>query len=165
MNFKEEDIDENILGKRNGGFMVPEGYFQQMQKDILRKTSGNGFRIPDGYFDTLESRIQQRVRKPRMIHLNIINFKKAAIGIAASVLLVSGFFLLKNTFEKAPAIAFSEAKMNELSDEEIINFVDVADIKDLHIAETKIKTEDKTQKQIEDYLINNTDEPLMNEEL
>ena len=166
MNFEQEHIDENLVNKCEGGFLVPAGYFEAMQKDILRKTSENGFKVPDGYFETVDRRVQQKLRKAKVIQLEITNFKKIALGIAASVLLVSGFFILKNKFETAAMTnSYAEGKWNELSDEDIINYIDVADIKDLHVTELTIKTEDNMQKQLEDYLLNNTDEPIINEEL
>ena len=53
--------------------------------------------------------------------------------------------------------------MNELSDEEIIYYVDIDDIKDSHI--NVAKAEDKLQKQEEEYILNNADEQQILEQL
>lgn len=163
MDFEKENIDEELLGKPNEGFNVPDGYFAQLNEDIIRKTSGNGFTIPVGYFETLETRILKKVDKPKIIRHDFA-FKQLILGIAASIIIIAGFFTVKNKFYSSHQ--YSESKMNNLSDEEIINYVDVDDIKDLHIAEnTSNKVEDKTQKQEEDYLINNADEQQIIEQL
>ena len=55
-------------------FLVPEGYFAQLEKDILAQTSGetmipasfsktNPFWVDETYFDTLEGNIQNRINE------------------------------------------------------------------------------------------------------
>ncbi len=162
MNFNEEHIDENLLGKPSGGFDVPDRYFETLQKNILNKTSENGFFVPDEYFETLEARIQQRIPKGKVIPLNAAIIKKYMIGVAASILFIAGLFLIKNkTSNTIPTPIYSEVNVTNLSNEDILNYVDVEDITDSHIGETALNTNDKTQKQVEDYLLNNVDEELI----
>jgi hypothetical protein len=162
MSFNEEHIDENLLGKSSGGFDVPDGYFETLQKNILNKTSENGFFVPDGYFENLETRIQQRIPKGKTIPLNPSIIKKYMIGVAASILFIAGFFLIKNkTSNNLQTPIYSGVDVTNLSNEDIINYVDIEDITDSHIGETALNTNDKTQKQVEDYLLNNADEELI----
>lgn len=162
MIINEENIDQNLLGKPSGGFDVPEGYFESLQSNILNKTSENGFNVPENYFETLEKRIQQRIPKGKTIPLNTSIIKKYMIGVAASILFIAGFFLIKNkTSNNIPTLIYSEVDVTNLSNEDIINYVDIEDINDSHIDETALNTNDKTQKQVENYLLNNADEELI----
>lgn len=167
MSIEKNDIDPVFSERSSGGYTTPDGYFEELQKTILRKTVDHVFTTPENYFETLETRINLKLAKPQSAQLRIIHFKKIAIGIAASLLLVSGLFFTKNIIHSTSTSAhFSEAAINELSDEEIIKYVEVSDIKDSHLAEILPNTnEDKTQKQVEDYLINNADEQLITDEL
>ncbi len=164
MNFEKEHIDNELLGKPEGGFTVPDNYFENLEKDVLRKTTGNGFIVPEGYFESLHQDILNKTGKqPKIIRLKVS--RRIITGIAASLILLSGLYLLINKTEPVQTPQFSETKLKELSDEDILNYVDVSDIKDAHIVETAFKPEDKMQKQVEDYLINNTEEQLIIEEL
>lgn len=164
MNLNETHSEHVDPGDPQGGFEVPEGYFEQLQSDLLRKTAGNGFTVPEGYFGSLESRIRQRIAEHRPVSVKIHYLRKSVIGIAATLLLAGAFFFL--TFrDERPANHFAQTRMDELSDEEIIDYVEVADLNDAHINGMAVNIEDQAQKQVEDYLINQADEQLIMDEL
>jgi len=161
MNNENENINFELPGDREGGFMVEDTYFEKMHADIISKTSQNGFVVPDKYFESLQLKIEKKVRPQKTIRLKK-NYTQIAIGIAASILLISGLFIYKSFNTKSQ---YAEVRINELSDEEIINYVDVSDINDIHIYEASVKSENKTPDQVEEYIINNTDEQTISDEL
>ena len=163
MKFDLENIESEFIEDAKGGYTIPEGYFEQMEKDILNKTSYNGFKVPTDYFENASSELIKKVDSPKVIKHDFA-FKQMAVGIAASILFIAGFFLFKDkSVTPLSTIAYSENKMNELSDEEIIYYVDIDDIKDSHI--NVAKAEDKLQKQEEEYILNNADEQQILEQL
>lgn len=165
MSFEKEYIDYELLNNPDNGFKVPDGYFELLQKNILAKTTDNGFTVPENYFNTLDNRIQQKIKKSKTINYHF-TFRRMAMGVAASFILTAGFLLIKNQlYPSMQSHVLSQNKLNELSDEEIINYLDIADLNDSHIAETTVKTEVKSQNQVEDYLINNAEEELIIEQL
>ncbi|MEI6507926.1 MAG: hypothetical protein WCO54_05535 [Bacteroidota bacterium] len=165
MSFEKEYIDDELLNNPDNGFQVPDGYFELLQNNILAKTTDNGFTVPEKYFNTLDNRIQQKIKKSKVINHHFA-FKRMAMGVAASFILIAGFLLIKNQlYPSMQSHVLSQNKLNELSDEEIINYLDIADLSDNHIAESTVKTEVKSQNQVEDYLINNAEEELIIEQL
>ena len=165
MSLENEKIDKDLMSNTQEGFYVPEGYFNQLHNDILRKTVENGFYVPEGYFEDLEPKILKKINQSKVIQHNFA-FKQLAIGIAASIIFISGFFFLKSEFYSLKTSSnISEINLKNLSDEDIINSVDLEDIEDNPIIVTASNFDDKTQKSDEKYFLNNTDEQDIIEQL
>ena len=153
MNLEDKNIIEDFLGKPNEGFIVPEGYFEQLQKNVLAKTTQNGFAIPENYFDTLESNIQKRINETKIIHHNFA-FKQLAVGVAASLIFIAGFFIVKNKFSiQSSSAKVSSIKLNNLNNDEIINSLEMDDIEDNNVYATSSNINYKS----EDYLFYNSE--------
>ncbi len=162
MSENKEHIDTSFIQNLhpNGGFEVPEGYFVQLQETILNKTSNNGFSVPEHYFNELEERIEAKLKNPvQPKRLVIIRNLKYASAIAASLLIFGSLYLWLSKPQASP-VDFSA-----LSDEEIINYIEVSDIQDHKILEMAIKSESSTTKDEEEYLINTADADLIIDEL
>jgi hypothetical protein len=143
------------------GFDVPEGYFDRLERQVLSKTSANGFTLPDAYFDTLKGRIESRVAPPdRWQPILLIGGKKWMSLAAASLIAISSLVLWLNF--KTPAYV---ARLNELSDDEIIHYVAKYDLHDEGLLELAIKVDEKPTDQTEQYLLNTADADLIMEEL
>lgn len=166
MNFEKENIEGELIKNNQGGFSVPESYFEKLESDIFAKTANVGFTVPNGYFDTLESKITDKISKPKLSISYSSTYAKVLSGIAAALIVISGFiFMNRNLMPNKQNKAFSKAVMDEVSDEEIITYVDESDIRESHIIDVAFTTKDKSQNQVEDYLINNAEEQLIIEEL
>jgi hypothetical protein len=153
-----EKIRQHDSGKT---FDVPEGYFDRMQAQVLSKTAGNGFTLPDAYFDTLKGRIESRVAPPdRWQPILLIGGKNWMSMAAASLIAISSLVLWLNF--KTPAYV---ARLNELSDDEIIHYVVKEDLHDEGLLELATKVDEKHTDQTEQYLLNTADTDLIMEEL
>lgn len=163
----EDNIDETFIRSRegSGGFGVPQGYFDSAKTRILMSTSDRGFTVPENYFEGLQNRITGRavLKRPTM---QIIHTKSRwmAVGIAASLLIAGGLFLYTPPMPTHKQMAVT-TEMNSLSDEEILSYVDLSDLKDQHLAGLLPKTEDAANGQIEEYILDNTDGQLITDEL
>lgn len=77
----------------NDGFKIPNGYFNQLKRDILNKTVqvNDGLLVPDGYFDELKQQIltkkaEREKMKPLYTQRPIIwRYAAAAAVIVVSV--------------------------------------------------------------------------------
>jgi len=144
MNLEKEDIDNELFGKTNKGFVVPEGYFEELEERILSKTSDNGFIVPKNYFETLENRIQNKISANKIIKYDFA-FKQLVIGAAASIIFVSGFFLLKNDlYSFSSKTGFTENKLNKTNREQVINYLDLDDSDDIQNTISTSKSNTKT---------------------
>ena len=159
-----EHTDLSIPGGA-GGFETPEGYFEALSLALIRKTAGNGFRVPAGYFDTLAGRIAGQVKPAPAKKLIIFTpaARRTLIGLAAAAAIVCGFFF----FRQGPQPTQNTGTaMDKVSDEEIINYVDVSDLSDQKLMEFASNTEDKAVKQTEEaYILGSTDDMLIPEDL
>lgn len=74
-------------------FQVPEGYFDQLEKDLLKignslKSEVN-FKTPDAYFDTLEKEVLEKVSKlDHSASKKTYPLWMTAVGFAAAIVLV-----------------------------------------------------------------------------
>jgi hypothetical protein len=156
---------DNATGKREGGFTTPDAYFVALQQNVLSRTSSGGFTVPDGYFEQAEVRVLQKVKESSRPRLRIIYQRRAFAAMAAAVLLASFLFVFRQSFNANQGAARPVAAI-DVSDDEIMEYVEVADIRESRIMDLAFNsTEDKSQKQVEEYLVNNADEQLIIEEL
>jgi len=134
-----------------GGFTVPEGYFEESQKQILAKVNHGGFEVPDAYFDQNKERLLQQIKpQPKQFKLNKIWYA------AAAILLVAGgiFFMIPLNQNNTPVA---------LSDEEIINYVLTQKINDLPIEALAIQEVNITDVTTEEMIDGVDEETLLNE--
>lgn len=113
------------------GQPVPEGYFENLENQILAKTIGIEnwaipgtknleacFPVPEGYWLQQEEQIRLRSRKPAAISWSGIS-KPILVPLLASLLLLlaAGIFLFK------PQQETWEAKVENLEQEELIAYI------------------------------------------
>lgn len=160
-----QHIDDTFLNElgNKGGFDVPEGYFETLQKNILNKTINRGFVVPDNYFEALPSRIATKVATSeiKIIHYSFKQYVKWIA--AASVILIAGIaFWLSQPTNQNNYIS----QMDRLSYVDIISYVELSDIQDPVLYETTYQADELTTLQAEKYLLENIpDEQLIMEEL
>lgn len=134
-----------------GGFAVPEGYFNESQKQILARVNHGGFDVPNDYFiQNKTSTLQHITPKTKRFILQPIWYA------AAAVLLVAGglIFLMPST---------QNNKHIALSNEEIINYVSTQKINDLPIEVLAIQEVNFTDITTEEMIEGVDEETLLNE--
>ncbi len=86
------------------------------------RPQGDGFRLPESYLDTLREESLQRAKRPaRQRSLTLLYRLASAAAIA---LLVVAAVVLIQRQSSAPGLVDAEALVAELSDEEILAYVD-----------------------------------------
>lgn len=134
-----------------GGFEVPEGYFDESQKQILARVNHGGFEVPDAYFNQNKERLLQHIKpQPKQFRLNKIWYAAAAV-----LLVAGGIFFMMPSKQKNTSVA--------LSDEEIINYVSNQKINDLPIEALAIQEVNITDVTTEDMIDGVDEETLLNE--
>ena len=95
--------------KKRNPFKVPKGYFNSLEKSLLKKTqvefNASGYKTPNNYFNELEKEIFKKTLKISKLNNSKI-FKRALLtfsGIAASTII---FYI--NTTPKSYAIQDKE---------------------------------------------------------
>ena len=134
MNPLEENREQFIKDLNvQGGFTVPEGYFEQLDKrlqDITEepqlqlKGESGGFFTPENYFSKLEGKILEKVARPKAkiipLYRKPVFWLSAAI--AASLLFVSLLFLF-NDNKPAEFTDRQKAVEHELTESELIEYL------------------------------------------
>lgn len=155
---KEEAFIRNF--RINGGFEVPEGYFEASENTILNKTIHSGFSVPEHYFDNLSQRIEQRTSKTTGEKaIPLVNYLKWGIAVAASFVAIAGIYFM------LPKNSVQATDFSSLSEEEIINYIEVSDFQDHQLIELAAKSETPHLTETEEYLINTAEADLIIEEL
>ena len=95
---------------------------QKFQINDLKKE--NILKVPEGYFDDLPMRIQSRIEQPKSIweHSTLSFSIKYALPAIAIILIAYFGFL------RSPSIPEYEAILNEISTEEIVNYLAYSDV-------------------------------------
>jgi hypothetical protein len=105
-----------------GGFDVPDNFFEKSKQQLLFKTNKGGFSIPDQYFEVSKTNLLNQVNKPhRKIALTYWKFA------AAAVLMLS----LSLYWYLPMAVSPQSADLNE---DEIINYLVSTGVEDYNIA-------------------------------
>ncbi len=132
------------------GFTVPEGYFEESQKQILARVNHGGFEVPDTYFNQNKERLLQHIKpQQKQFRLNKIWYA------AAALLLTSGIFFMMPSNQDNKPVA--------LSDEEIINYISTQKTTDLPIEALAIQEVNNTDVTIEEMIDGVDEETLLNE--
>lgn len=99
---------------KNKNFGVPDGYFDTLSNDIMKKIlkedfsmpPNEGFKVPEGYFETFNARLSGQLENIQAEEIKVIplkSYKKhlyAAASVAAVVLL---FILVQLNNDKTPS--------------------------------------------------------------
>ncbi|MDX1767339.1 MAG: hypothetical protein R3294_04760 [Arenibacter troitsensis] len=99
---------------KNKNFGVPDGYFDTLSNDIMKKIlkedfsmpPNEGFKVPEGYFETFNARLSGQLENIQAEEIKVIplkSYKKhlyAAASVAAVVLL---FILVQINNDKTPS--------------------------------------------------------------
>ena len=95
---------------------------QKFQINDLKKE--NILKVPEGYFEYLPMRIQSRIEKPKSIweHATLSFSLKYALPAIAIVLIAYFGFL------RSPSIPEYEAILNEISTEDIVDYLAYSDV-------------------------------------
>lgn len=126
-----------------GGFRVPEGYFNNLSARLEEKMGAapakwpesDGFKAPEGYFDTLGERLIQKSQDEKIIRIR--PFLKYWPAAAALVVILSLAILLpspeasKPSFEDlagADIAQYMERSMMEFTDDEIVQLFPLDDL-------------------------------------
>ena len=164
-----------------GSFTVPEKYFETLESKMFSKINeteteflieGNtgGFEVPENYCVALESTILLKtIYRQNSINIPLYaNFRfKMTMGIAALFVFISLLFVFVKSTK--PTEILSENEWNKLSDEELFSHVESSDLSAEFIHEIAFNNT-KTKKpiesdEIEQYIIENSDEETLLEEL
>lgn len=151
-------------------FSVPTGYFEELPESILLRIKGadarpegfpgaTGFEVPDGYFGELPGRIMQKTKRGRILGLN----RMAQLAAAAVVILATS--LLLYLYQRP---ANDQIAMDQLNEEEIMQYLDHSGLSFELVAEAYGKMEMQaadSSVQMEQYLLDNIDEQMIQEEL
>jgi hypothetical protein len=134
-----------------GGFTVPEGYFNESRTKILARVNRGGFEVPEGYFNQNKNRLLLHIN-PKPKHFNI---KPIWYAAAAALLVTVGLiFFMPSTQNNIPVA---------LSDDEIINYVSTQKINDLPIEVLAIQEVNFTDDTTEEIIDGVDEETLLNE--
>ncbi len=174
---KNSEAFLNSVAKKQSGFSVPENYFKESENYLANFLTEeqipkkNSFSTPDNYFDTLEDSILAKAtKKPtKVISLKKNLLKIMSIGVAASILLLLGINFYNTTNDSK--VSFDDLAKNdienwfiddsyEITTEDITAFINLEEVNTIDLAFTTIKNND-----IEEYIINNNDEILLDNDL
>nr|WP_199077278.1 hypothetical protein [Pedobacter sp. ASV19] len=160
-----DEIEDKLKVKvKQSGFSVPEHYFDQLTERIQTKvsmeklkdlSSGDGFAVPASYFEQLEARIKEKTTtvKPkkeagifRLWRSDIVKYASAACFV-----LVSAFGLYMNNHH-----SISAEKSTDTTTEQTLFDIDEQMIIDHIQASKNVKTTtNASEKELEDYILNN----------
>jgi len=166
-----EIIDDVFLKNlRNiGDFGVPEKYFDQSKASILSKINVDAdFTVPNNYFETSKVQFLSKISTQQAKKVNLIssfNWQFVS-GIAAIFIAIILLFTFLNINKNNTL----NANLNKVSEAEMIEYLANNDVKIEWINELnpEIKTvskKDENNKEIEQYLLEHTDEQALLEEL
>jgi hypothetical protein len=171
-----ENIDESFINNldKKGGFKTPDDYFENSAKNILSvinitSTISNlepeaVFKVPENYFEVSKNNILNKINKPQTKKINIYNNWKFVSGIAALLIATFSILFLLNNRDKS-----LEAALNNVSQEEMVDYLAKNDIKIEWISEANFKIEltnnqVQNSKELEQYIIEQADEQLIIDE-
>ncbi len=172
-----ENIDESFINNldKKGSFKTPENYFENSAKNILSvinitSTVSNlepeaVFKVPENYFEVSKNNILNKINKPQTKKINIYNNWKFVSGIAALLIATFSILFWLNNRDKS-----LEAALNNVSQEEMVDYLAKNDVKIEWINDTNFKIEstinqEQNSKEIEQYLIEQADEQFLLDEL
>jgi len=135
----------NHINKSNqqGGFTLPDGYFEQSQKQLLARINNGGFNIPDGYFEQNKTQLFQHIKPtPKRFALHPVWYAAAAIFMVSLGVMM---MIMPTTDKNTENIV--------ITDDEIINYVSADKLTDIPMEALAV------------HVINNTTDETITEEV
>jgi len=118
---KQEHLYQITKSNPQGGFTVPDDYFERSKNQIMLRVNEGGFTTPEAYFEKSKTSLLSQIKpKPKIIYIN-------PIWYAAALLVVTmGLYLFM------PLTNYKTENL-VVTDEEIINYVIADKLSDLPI--------------------------------
>lgn len=172
------------LHKKDDGFKLPEGYFDDFEDrffNTINKDSGaiprkSGFNVPDGYFETLDDKLIDQLNQSKNTKVvSLHSYRKyyyTAIAIAASIVLI----LVIRSIIVPDNLNAQRFDIADLDQEEIESYINTNDFSlnaydiaqvfdDVSLEEIDVVSEEIKDDELIDYLQENinTYDQLINE--
>lgn len=149
--------------KINHGFKLPEGYFQELETQVMQRirleeklSEKNAFAVPQDYFDTFESRVLKKLHKekpaPKVVSIFRSSTFKITASIAALFLLFVSVFSLQKQQQMFSLDVLDAEYISQMIESDYFNFSD-ADIEQLiSIEEINLSTTEIPEEDLIEYL-------------
>ena len=154
--------------KNTSGLNVPNGYFENFEDRMMSRVmedslpKSNGFAVPKGYFDTLEGSVLSQISESRETKVIPLFGKRRLLyvaGIAASLLLIISLWGGRD----------DDLSLNDLSANQVEAYIDeggiavdsydvLALLEEEDLSEITIPSEEISEENLENYLLENFDE-------
>lgn len=166
MHTEYDEINDEGLKRLDvsGGFETPPLYFGHLRTHILNRTTRadqNQPALPDGYFEQSKAAILAKTSRktPKTINLWYTQpvFRYAAAAGIVATLTVS---LWPSRLPMEQHISAAN-----ISDEEIIHYLEQNDLRDINLSDINFNYTDPSSNEVEQYIINQSDEQLLVEHL
>lgn len=104
-----------------GGFTLPEAYFERCRNQILQRVNYGGYKAPDTYFEKSKTRLLNHIKpKPKLFYFNPIWFAAALLIVTLGI----NIFMPLTNYKTENLV---------VTDEEIMNYVLADKLSDLPI--------------------------------
>jgi hypothetical protein len=164
MNNEYDDIDDNKITtfKGKGGFVVPDGYFDQSRNAILAlalASAENPAQLSNDYFERSRIKILSKStsRKAKIS----VWFRKPLFRYTAAAVVI--FSIATIFWFQMPGT--NTIDLANISDEEILEYLQTTDLKDLPMSEVSFASSTQQSTAEETYIISQTDEQTLLDEL
>ena len=154
--------------KNISGLNVPEGYFDNFEDRMMLRVmednlpKSNGFSAPEGYFDSLEDKVFNTLaetKETKVVSLFSRRNLLYATGVAASLALIISLW---GGMGSDPGLTdISASEVEAFIDEGGIDFDSydvIALLDDEDLSEITIPSDDISEENLEEYLLDNFDE-------
>ncbi len=149
---KQEHLYQITKSNPQGGFTVPDDYFERSKNQIMLRVNEGGFTTLEVYFEKSKTRLLSQIKpKPKIIYIN-------PIWYAAGILII-----MLGLFQFMP-LTYNKNENLIVTDEEIINYVIADKLSDLPI-EALVVNEANKNETIPDEVIEDMDEEILVNEL
>lgn len=167
------NFENNI--ENDGGFQIPNQYFEKSTTNILNKISAKtalpienmerGFTVPENYFEKNRQLILKNTKTHSVKKFNLFTKNNWFVltGIAAMLIAVIGLFVFVNTNNTNNL----SAATSKISDDEIIDYLTTNDITFEWINDAVLSPNTNKTKtiELEQYLLEHADEQVLLDEL
>ncbi len=135
-----------------GGFTIPDGYFERSKNQMMVRVNDGGFTTPDAYFEKNKTRFLNHIKpKPKLFYIKPIWYAAAML-----IIMLGLYQFMPLTYNKNENLV--------VTDEEIINYVIADKLSDLPI-EALVVNEANKNETIPDEVIEGMDEEILVNEL
>jgi hypothetical protein len=150
----QEQLYHIAKSNTQGGFTLPDDYFERSRNQIMLRVNDGGFTIPGTYFEKSKVRLLNRINpKPKLFYINPIWYAAAVL-----ILTLGLYIFMPLTHYKTENIV--------VTDEEIINYVLADKLTDLPIETLAVNEENSNKNEtIPEEVIEGMDEETLVNEL